>query len=425
RIDFGCDQVGNEARAAAAEARRHGDVLLAVDLEAHGETLHRRREPRAPEDAHVAHVDGFELAIEIADERDAAGRRQHPGQERRALLDRPFLFQRVDVESREPADVAVAARHFIEAPIGAARAAAARRLRDRLRANRDAALRERNDQPPRRPIEAHRLPVLAAFGARTALDPFADFLIENVVAIARRARLAIEARPDVLEQRLDVAEIGAVAAVVLPEHAVFTRREHPLLVAGVDEHALEHDVEIERLARRMRVMPLELAGGRVERDRRVRVEADVARAHAAAHGHPRLRLRDAPVREIELRIVAAGDPGLAAGAIQVRQIAPRIAAGLAVERDRQEAPALLAGIGIVGADEALVLFVALATAHAFEDEPVRGERAAAARAAALHRPVPLELAGASVQSDEPSAALEDQLVLIQRDAARRDRRVDA
>ena len=36
-----------------------------------------------------ADVDRLELAIEIADEHDAAGGRQHRRQERRALLDRP------------------------------------------------------------------------------------------------------------------------------------------------------------------------------------------------------------------------------------------------------------------------------------------------------------------------------------------------
>src|SRR5690606_14678857 len=75
RLDFGSDQVRNEPWAAAAEARRHGHVLLAVDLEADRETLHRRREPRLPQDPAVANVYRLELAIEIANEHDAAGRR--------------------------------------------------------------------------------------------------------------------------------------------------------------------------------------------------------------------------------------------------------------------------------------------------------------------------------------------------------------
>ena len=71
--------------------------------------------------------------------------------------------------------------------------------------------------------------------------------------------------------------------------------------------------------------------------------------------HPRLGLRDAPVGEVEIGIVAAGDPGVAAGARHVGQRAPGIAAGLAGARDGVELPQLLAGLGVVGADEAALL----------------------------------------------------------------------
>ncbi len=329
--------------------------MLAVDGEADREALHRRREPRLPDDAAVAHVDGLEAAVEIAGEGDAAGRRQHGRQERRALLERPGLLERVDVERGELADVAVRARHRIEAPIGAAAAAAARDLLDGLRAQRGAALAERNDQLPRRRVEAHRVPVLAAGRARARVDPLADLVLEDVGPVARPARLAIEARPDVLEHRFLVAEILAGPAVVLPQHAVLADGEHPLLGAGVDEHALEHDVEIERLAGCVRVVPLELARRRVERERRARVESDVGRVHAAARRHPRLRLRRAPVGEIQVGVVGAGDPRFAAGAVEIRQAAPAIAAGLAGDGNRAEAPALLARRGVEGADRALVL----------------------------------------------------------------------
>ena len=59
------------------------------------------------------------------------------GQERRALLQRPQSPSCVlTSKARELADVAVGARHLVEAPIGAAAAAAARFLLDLLRANR-------------------------------------------------------------------------------------------------------------------------------------------------------------------------------------------------------------------------------------------------------------------------------------------------
>ena len=65
-----------------------------------------------------SHVEGAEVAIEIADERDAAGGRQHRRQERRALLVAPDLVHRPHVVGRELADLAVGARHLEEAAIG-------------------------------------------------------------------------------------------------------------------------------------------------------------------------------------------------------------------------------------------------------------------------------------------------------------------
>src|SRR5690606_3219877 len=246
RLDLGRDQVRHEARASAAEPGRDRDVLLAVDLVADREALHRRREARLPDDAAVAHVDRFELAVEVADEHEAAGRRQRGGQERRALLERPRLLHRVDVEGAEPADVAVAARHLVEAPVRAAGAAAARTLLDGLRADRDAALRERDDHLPRRTVEAHRLPIVAALGARAAVDPLSDLVLDDVLSVARPSGFTVEALPDVLEDRLDMVEVAAVATTELPQNAVLADGEDELVVARVDEHALEHDVEIER-----------------------------------------------------------------------------------------------------------------------------------------------------------------------------------
>src|SRR5690606_28977194 len=208
----------------------------------------------------------------------------------------------------EPADVPVRAGHLVEASVGAARAAAARTLLDRLRADRDAALRQRNDHLPRRTVEAHRLPVVAALGARAAVDPLADLVLDDVLPVARPAGLAVEALPDVLEHRLHVIDVRSAGAIELPQDAVLADGEDELVVAGVDEHALEDDVEIERLARRVREVPRELAGGRIERYGRARIECDVQRAHPAARRHPRLRLRSAPIREAKLGIVAAGEP---------------------------------------------------------------------------------------------------------------------
>ena len=78
-----------------------GDILPPVGGERDREALHRSRQPRLPEHLAGLDVDGFELAVEIADERDTAARRDDGRQERRALLERPELCHRPRVVRRE------------------------------------------------------------------------------------------------------------------------------------------------------------------------------------------------------------------------------------------------------------------------------------------------------------------------------------
>ena len=164
-------------------------------------------EPRLPQHLAGRDVDGLELAVEIADERDAAARREHGRQERRALLERPQLLHRARVVRRELADVAVGARHLEEAPVGA-RAAAARDELDLLA--RGSRCSFDYSGMISRDVGAwcvDRLPVVAAFGARAALHPLADLARDDVGAIARLAGLGIDAVEDVLEQRLVMIDV--------------------------------------------------------------------------------------------------------------------------------------------------------------------------------------------------------------------------
>ena len=202
---------------------------------------------------------------------------------------------------------------------------------------------------------AHRLPVVSAFSAGTAVDPLPHLGVDDVLAVLGLAGAAVDAFPDVLEERLLVPEVTAGLAIQLPQDAVLADGEDQVLAGGIHEHALEDDVEIERFARRVLEVPGQLAGVGVERHRGAGVERLVQRVHAAADRHPRLGLRGAPIRQVQFGVVAAGDPRLAAGAVDVRQRAPRVAARLAVLGHGVELPQLLAGGGVVAADEALLV----------------------------------------------------------------------
>ena len=185
-MNVGQDRARDVARAAAAEACGDGDVLFAADAERHGETLHRCAEASLPQHFAGVDVDGAEDAVEIADERDAAGGRKHGGEEGRALLHVPDFLHGLHVEGGEPADVAVRAGHFVKQAVAHGAARAFDEL-DFAAGHFHAALAERDDEPLGRGIVAHGLPVVAAFGAGAHRSPLADFLFENVGAVGELA----------------------------------------------------------------------------------------------------------------------------------------------------------------------------------------------------------------------------------------------
>ena len=135
------------------------------------------------------------------------------------------------------------------------------------------------------------MPVVAAFGSRAALHPFAELLLDDVVAVVRLAGLRIEGIVDVLKHGFLVAEILAVLAIVLPENAVLAGAENQLLAAIVDQDALEYFIQIERFAGSMIEVPRELAGIDIQSHGRVGVER---RAVARLRGWPASRAWPAP-----------------------------------------------------------------------------------------------------------------------------------
>src|SRR6185436_17512003 len=126
----------------------------------------------------------------------------------------------------------------------------------------------------------------------------------------------------------------------------------------------------------MLVEPLERAGVRPQRDRRAGVERAIGRAHVPARCHPRLRLRDAPVGQVEIRVVAAGDPGFTALAEAVLDVAPRVAVALASLSDGVELPDLLPGRRVVGADLAPFRTEPFAAGQSLQHFPVDDDRSA-------------------------------------------------
>ncbi len=86
-----------------------------------------------------------------------------------------------------------------------------------------------------------------------------------------------------------------------------------------------------------------------EREQRTRIQV-VSRAHVAVVVGP--GIARAPVQQIQRRIVGAGQPRRCAAVLPGVAAAPRVRSGLARRRHGPEAPRALAGLRVVGVEEA-------------------------------------------------------------------------
>ncbi len=216
-------------------------------------------------------------------------------------------------------------------------------------------------------------------------------------------------------------DIGARLAIELPQDAELAHLEDRLTPAAVDQDVLEHFIHVLRLARQELVIPIDLAGIGIERQRAVGVERV---AVGAAHGaRPGLGLRRRPIDQIGGGIVASRNPRVAAGAECQRQVAPGVAAGLTRPRDRGRAPQLAPRVRVIGRDEAHIVLVAGAAGHAGDHVALRDNRAAGIFIAELvigDRVIPDHRAGPRVQSDHVRVRrVDENLVAIEPDGSHR------
>src|SRR5678815_2424179 len=201
---------------------------------------------------------------------------------------------------------------------------------------------------------------------RATIDGLPEIFMQNVVAVLRPARLWIKTLPDVLEDGFLVPEVLPGFAIELPEDAVLADGKDEISSTAVDQHALEHDIEIQRLCGSMLEVPRLLAGVHIDRKGGAAEERVIFRT--PRQGHPRLGLRGSPVRQIQHGIIAARNPHLASDAHLVRQVAPGVAAFLAGHGRGVEPPGFLSGRRVVGAQITPAVHVELCTAsHAFDD----------------------------------------------------------
>ena len=189
-----------------------------------------------------------------------------------------------------------------------------------------------------------------------------------------------------------VEDVQEAVAVELHRHLA-----HLAVHLQLGEDQLPAGVVVVRVVRRELVVPDDLAGLRPQREHRGGVEV-VARA--ALRG-PRRGIADAPVHEIELRIIGPGDPRRAAPDLPgIVVLWPGVVALLAARGNRIAAPELLAAVGVIAVDEAAHAELGAGIAddqHAVGDE--RRERQGYAVLPFRHLGLPQFLAGLGVERE--------------------------
>ncbi len=165
----------------------------------------------------------------------------------------------------------------------------------------------------------------------------------------------------------------------------------------VDEHRNLDCIPVVHIVRRELEIPLQLAGIGIERNHAFGIEVVTFPYFAIEIGRG---IADSPVNKIQFRVVAAGQPCVAAAGLP-RVSGPCFASRLARLWDRVPSPQPLAGFRIIGIQKTVQAMIAGRDAHddlAFDRE--RRDRAPVAVACFRELRFPDETAGARVERNE-------------------------
>src|SRR5213594_3247231 len=264
-----------------------------------------------------------------------------------------------------------------------------------------------------------RRPVLAAPQRRTEWNLLAgDRLLRLVVLRAAGLRIDL-GEHRLLDVGLGVNEADSVGSTLQHPEIAVARGMHQALdrtavALDVHQQRRRHLVPVPGIIPVVLVIRADLARVGVEREHRGRIEV-VARALIA---HPLRTVAGAPVGEIQLGIVVAGDPDRRPARLP-RIALPRLRAGLARRRDREGLPRRLAAARVQRLDEAAdAQLTAGDTDHDLPPRDQGRQGHVVATLVVLDRLVPHHLARLGVERDDVRIERSEiDLVFVQAHAA--------
>ena len=226
--------------------------------------------------------------------------------------------------------------------------------------------------------------------------------------------MVVESAGPRLRGELRPAQEGAVGAVEDVIEPVAVGGDDQLARPTVDRRVHEHrnlvGVPVVRVVWRELEVPAERAGRRIQRNQRAAVQV-VALAGVAVP--VRRRIPDAPVEQVEFRIVGAGQPRRRASSLPALT-RPRLVTRLAGSWNGLKAPCPRAGLRVVGIDE--TADAGLAAADADHDLAVDGERRGGDRVAERvvgHLDVPPHGARRGVERHQVRVQCADEHTIVQ------------
>ena len=378
----------------AARAGHHRDILLAVRAVGDRRAIGGIAQAHIPQLLAGGVIIGRKIAVNVAHENHAV-HRQHATLERGTLPDLPQDFAGGQVEGFQPPVIAVAVETRAHILPNACRQDApyARLDRNKIGAS-FGQLRYQNMRARvvgggheilgasrGRTDEVH----LAVPGERLGIDFFC-------------AGLGIDRQNNVLQARIEgISELAGVRI----QHVIkcfLAGGGDQTLAPRIEQYAFKHPVMIPLVVGHVLEVPGQLAGLRIQGQRRVHIEGiiistlDLLDERAGVIG-----LRRAEIDQVGGLVITAGHPDGAPGALFIRHAVPAIAF-LPVLGDGAETPYFLAGLAVDRHDEGMASARTKNDITLGDDGSAVGADADTSLLAEIG--VPFHIAGLDVEGDE-------------------------
>ncbi len=154
------------------------------------------------------------------------------------------------------------------------------------------------------------LPVMAAVNAGTGRNWIADFGVDNILSITDLAAVFVELGKNILVNCFGKIYKLPGRSVQLPQNAILAHGSEQPLPPVINQDPLKTHFHIDGFTANMLVVPDNLPIIRVQRQCGVGIQGFIPRRHAATGCYPGFGLRGPYIKQVQLGVIAARNPGI-------------------------------------------------------------------------------------------------------------------